>query len=933
MTKTFTLRGWLACGLVMLLPSLLWAQANCPPGYQPFPEQDCIGAFQLCEPLNDIPNGTICGPGANPQEINASFTCFGGSAFGGGERQSTWYRFRVRTNGTLRFLIIPNDVDTNSVAFQNDQGTASLGNTDYDWILYDVTNHECSDLFNNPEVRQGVRCNWTGTDGPTGLQEPGTGILTSAGGNRFNLPLPVTVGQEFVLAVDNFSTTQIGYLIDFRRSTAEITPEPEQIPFAAEAEAACPGRTVTVTFEQGIDCNSFTPDKIRIERIGTDETYTVENVEPVGTCDELNYATAFNVTFSVFQPTFEHRLVVVDTIFGECASFVIDDTLDFTIPLFVNLQPTASADTVPCSTPVVLNANPLLGGDFTYTWFGPNLQDSTGQTVTAFPTESAEYTVVGVLPDGSCADTATVFVTIDPFPNLEPALVNSPDTICAGTTVRINANPRLARNYTYFWLGPNIADPNVQNPLVTPDTTTTYTVVAQLEDGTCPDSASITVFVRASPVFEQLSDSLDVCVGQPLTLTAFSPLADTYFWQALTPGAPVQQTNDPEFVVTIEQNTRYRVRATGPEICDIIDTIDVLLRAPGAFDQIEREVTVCLGDTVPIFALDSEFGAVNYSWRALFNFNPFVGMVAGFTTDTILVSPAQNTFYEVRAFSPGNCDLVDTVQVIVRDRSRFDALTGNGEVGICPGEEVTLFATEASGTAVQYTWRAIGFGNVNPTTGILSDPNQPTVRVSPARDIAYEVTAFSPQTCTLIDTIRVLVSPDFAPAFTVDQTFGTLPFTVNFENRTVGDPSAYTWFYVFEGDTVFFSEDFAPSLTLGESGRGALDEGTYVVNLLAADTAFGCVRLAEPIAIRAELRRQPNVITPNGDGLNETLVFTGISDNLSILIVDRYGRKVFAQDRYDNGWDGQGLPDGTYYFVLTDRNTGRTIKDYVTILR
>ncbi|MBE0649017.1 MAG: gliding motility-associated C-terminal domain-containing protein [Bacteroidales bacterium] len=70
-----------------------------------------------------------------------------------------------------------------------------------------------------------------------------------------------------------------------------------------------------------------------------------------------------------------------------------------------------------------------------------------------------------------------------------------------------------------------------------------------------------------------------------------------------------------------------------------------------------------------------------------------------------------------------------------------------------------------------------------------------------------------------------------------------------------------------------------------------------------------------------------NVITPNGDRVNDTWIITCIEqhpDN-SVQIVNRWGDRIRSFERYDNVdqvWDGtnhrgEPVPDGTYYYVLT----------------
>lgn len=71
------------------------------------------------------------------------------------------------------------------------------------------------------------------------------------------------------------------------------------------------------------------------------------------------------------------------------------------------------------------------------------------------------------------------------------------------------------------------------------------------------------------------------------------------------------------------------------------------------------------------------------------------------------------------------------------------------------------------------------------------------------------------------------------------------------------------------------------------------------------------------------------LISPNGDSLNEFLVFDEVSEhsNNSLTIFNRWGNLVYHTDEYQNNWNGistgratfkktDKLPDGTYFYVL-----------------
>ncbi|WP_228434540.1 T9SS type B sorting domain-containing protein [Chryseobacterium indologenes] len=69
-----------------------------------------------------------------------------------------------------------------------------------------------------------------------------------------------------------------------------------------------------------------------------------------------------------------------------------------------------------------------------------------------------------------------------------------------------------------------------------------------------------------------------------------------------------------------------------------------------------------------------------------------------------------------------------------------------------------------------------------------------------------------------------------------------------------------------------------------------------------------------------------NAITPNMDGINDTIDFTGISGykNFAASIFDRYGAEVFKATRNDAVWRGSlrgsNLPTGTYWYRVQWEN-------------
>ncbi len=84
-----------------------------------------------------------------------------------------------------------------------------------------------------------------------------------------------------------------------------------------------------------------------------------------------------------------------------------------------------------------------------------------------------------------------------------------------------------------------------------------------------------------------------------------------------------------------------------------------------------------------------------------------------------------------------------------------------------------------------------------------------------------------------------------------------------------------------------------------------------------------------------------NAFSPNDDGKNDTFTIDGI-DNFpgnELIVYNRWGNQVYRKKEYDNTWngtwDGQQLPDGTYYYVvcLPDGGTTKIESGYLELRR
>jgi gliding motility-associated-like protein len=108
----------------------------------------------------------------------------------------------------------------------------------------------------------------------------------------------------------------------------------------------------------------------------------------------------------------------------------------------------------------------------------------------------------------------------------------------------------------------------------------------------------------------------------------------------------------------------------------------------------------------------------------------------------------------------------------------------------------------------------------------------------------------------------------------------------------------------------------------------------------------GCASLKDSIQVIIEQAECDydltvyNVITPNGDGKNDVWMLKNIHyyPDIMVQVFNKLGDKVYERRGYQNDWNGDNLPSGTYYYLIKlngiNRTTGKdTYTGYLVIKR
>jgi gliding motility-associated-like protein len=367
-------------------------------------------------------------------------------------------------------------------------------------------------------------------------------------------------------------------------------------------------------------------------------------------------------------------------------------------------------------------------------------------------------------------------------------------------------------------------------------------------------------------------------------------------------------TLDNNATTTYTAPGRYAVRLTvfdTNNCLQSVSSVDTVVVYAVPQPRAAGRQAVCVGSpaTLTVNNLATGTPNVTYTWTA-----------AGQPTLTgasVTVQPATTTRYTVTASTPANvggCSGIDTVTVRVIPRL---AVSPGPARTICPGASATLTAPSV-GPGATYTWTAAG----QPTlTG-------QTVTVSPAASVRYFVRVVNATGCVGRDSVQVNVSPRPTLVATA-----TSPNIVNkpvlFTNNSTG-ATGYRWDF---GDNTPTSTEVSPSHTYAT----ATTTTPYQVRLTAL-FGTGCEQsIIIPVSVRGfDL---PNIITPNGDNLNDTFRPFVTTQTVDIQIFNRWGRLIYDKKNYGGEWGSDtNIAAGMYYYRIV-ASGGESWKGWLEVVK
>ena len=614
---------------------------------------------------------------------------------------------------------------------------------------------------------------------------------------------------------------------------------------------------------------------------------------------------------------------------GQC---VTNASQPFTLTVNGRPEVTLNDQFFPCATgtdPVQLVADVTGGGgNYTYTWTGPNYFSSqpSATILNASEAQSGVYSLAVTDQFGCTSDAASAQITITTAPPL-PAIVAGA-SVCEGQSFTLNTTA-YAGAQTYHWETPSGA-------VVTPVPNLTvnnaevldsgeYSVWVQLANCATNTSVPVQVVVNANPeqpVFT--ASATEVCAGATLTFST-SAQAGSYAWTG--PNGYAATTASPPAIANanVLNAGTYTLVVSNGNCASAPYSVEVDVLPLPAAPALNSNAPVCVGE---VLTVSSSNGADAYAWT-LPGSTQEVTESPEYSINNAAVN--QSGTWSLSVFD-GNCwSQPSTLEVQVDAIPSEQAYAGANTLGCADGSAVVEAVNNPS---LNGFWSApnedLTFASPNSQVSAVSGmvPGETHLAVWSLFNegcgvySSDEVTVYLPLDPAANDDYYELVEgelPSFAVALN-DQP-GPVDFTI-----TVVTPPVNGTAEVVEGDLIRYTPDEAFA---GE------DELVYRLCL------SGCPDLCATATVKIRVfpfLRIPDIITPNGDGVNDAFMVEGIHrfPSNELTVFNRWGREVYRTENYANDWEGtwngQVLPDGTYFYLLTNKATGETLgQGYITL--
>ncbi|MBT8284347.1 MAG: gliding motility-associated C-terminal domain-containing protein, partial [Flavobacteriaceae bacterium] len=545
---------------------------------------------------------------------------------------------------------------------------------------------------------------------------------------------------------------------------------------------------------------------------------------------------------------------------------------------------------------ITLEVYDLANADtYSYNWYrSGTLLSEKSESITV--TTSGMYNVE--IDYGACSGSGnTLSNIIDVTTGTSLGIAINPPAktdLCSGETLPLEANINNS-SLTYTWYKDGAVIPSSDNYIYTVDASIPgFEGDYQVEifgPGACIERSAVVTITNAGNFTVTRNNPANVVLlpGQNTTLSVTTD-ASTPTYQWYRDGSPVAGATSSSLVVSDTETGSYFARVTlsggactstsvDSEVTEVVTPASFEIVVDYATSYVACENTSIVLEVTAINAIDSGGNSTDVTSSVINNFSyqwQKDGIdVTGETASSIsLTSPAENGAYtldgDISTYSSTSNSL--SVQLLVNETL---TITSTGTVNCGPAEPITISTTtDLSGETFTWYQNGIDMGVATPELSVTEAGTYQLVLMRngcplPSNEIV--ITPFD-EDLIVLDPGADIVFPE-GGSRTVTASGGT----------------SYRW---LDSNNVEMSN--SDSMTFSE-------EGDYTL----VASVGNCQVIRDVSVTFLDTFRVPNVITVNGDGVNDQWIIPNsysYQSDVNVIIYNEKGVEVLNEFNYQNNW-------------------------------
>ncbi|HEB62282.1 MAG TPA: gliding motility-associated C-terminal domain-containing protein, partial [Bacteroidetes bacterium] len=586
------------------------------------------------------------------------------------------------------------------------------------------------------------------------------------------------------------------------------------------------------------------------------------------------------------------------------------------------------------------------GVDFDYQWFGPDgftSNDSVPEICDFDTSSNGVYYLV--ISDGFCySDTLISEIHTNKIP--ETPELEGENVVCQGDSLKLSIkNANFGDDAIFHWvITPGSGEYKTKKtyfviPQAQLSNTGTFSVYVENDGCTSEYSNEINVEVIPKPNQPYITGTNRVCEGDFIKLS--TPYVDGAVYEWSGPGFYSVLQNPEIFPATLSNSGIYTVKVI-VDGCESIQSeafrVEVIPK-PVLPEITPVDSSYCVTDegASVTLCLDNLKAATTYSWYL--NRTPAISLGDSDTrcleiTDFKDFVDGENSVFVIAHKDGCESDYSEVVTFNISKAPDRIANAGDSQF-ICNSDQALLKAYPDP----EGYWKTLN------EEVYLDDPGKAKTLVFDVQEgFNYFVWSLSHGACQdySSDTTSIFleyqpeaVDDEYTTPYNTELTFYPDKNDINIENTDievegVGDIHGELiknadGSYTYTPGTEFIGTIELKYKLYKTECEDKNDEASIFIKVGKDSNCFGV-----------------NVLTPNGDGINDYLIFpcleSGAYPKNEIIIFNQWGSQVYRNYNYENDWagtyNGKDLPVGTYYYVLfLDDNKDNVEKGFFVIER